>query len=72
LKLRETKKATLLHRPNEELRDLCRSPNIVRTVKSRRLQCAGLVARRGHKECIQNFVGETSLKTFTWKTEKEM
>ena len=30
---------------NEELHSLCRSPNIVRVIKYRRLRCAGHVAR---------------------------
>ena len=30
---------------NEELNDLCSSPNIVRAIKSRRMRCAGHVAR---------------------------
>ena len=33
--------------PNEKLRDLYSLPNIVRVVKSRRMRCAGHVARMG-------------------------
>ena len=33
--------------PNEELRDLYSSPNIVRVIKSRRMRWAGHVARMG-------------------------
>ena len=32
---------------NEELKDLCSSPNIVRVIKSRRMGWAGHVARMG-------------------------
>ena len=32
---------------NEELNDLCSSPNIVRVIKSRRMRWAGHVARMG-------------------------
>jgi hypothetical protein len=32
---------------NEELHNLCSSPNIIRMIKSRRRRCAGHVARRG-------------------------
>jgi hypothetical protein len=32
---------------NEELNDLYSSPNIVRVIKSRRMRCAGQVARMG-------------------------
>jgi hypothetical protein len=35
---------------NEELNDLYSLPNIVRVVKSRRMRCAGHVARMGWKE----------------------
>jgi hypothetical protein len=34
---------------NEELRDLCSSPSIVRIIKSRRMRWAGHVARMGEK-----------------------
>ena len=34
---------------NEELKDLCSSPNIVRVIKSRRMRWAGHVARRGER-----------------------
>jgi hypothetical protein len=42
---------------NEELNDLCSSPNIVRVVKSRRMRWAGHVARVGedsgvHRELV--------------------
>jgi hypothetical protein len=44
---------------NEELNDLYSSPNIIRVIKSRRMRCAGHVARKGGKErCIQDFGGE--------------
>jgi hypothetical protein len=37
---------------NEELYDLCSSPNIVRVIKSRRMRWAGHVARMGRgKAC---------------------
>jgi len=34
---------------NEELNDLCSSPNIVRVIKSRRMKWAGHVARMGER-----------------------
>jgi hypothetical protein len=34
---------------NEELRDLCSSPSIIRIIKSRRIRWAGHVARMGEK-----------------------
>jgi hypothetical protein len=34
---------------NEELHNLCSSPNIIRMIKSRRMRWAGRVARRGEK-----------------------
>jgi hypothetical protein len=34
---------------NEELRDLCFSPSIIRIIKSRRMRWAGHVARMGEK-----------------------
>ena len=44
---------------SEELKGLYCSPNIVRVIKSRRLRCAGYVARMGEERCIQSFGGET-------------
>jgi hypothetical protein len=35
---------------NEELRDLCSSPSIVRIIKYRRVRWAGHVARMGRRE----------------------
>ena len=40
---------------NEELRDLCSLPNIVRVVKSRRMRWAGHVARMGEGEVCTGF-----------------
>jgi len=37
---------------NEELNDLCSSPNIVRVIKSRRMRWAGHVARVGEKRGV--------------------
>jgi hypothetical protein len=34
---------------NEELRDLYSSPNMIRIIKSRRMKCAGHVARMGRR-----------------------
>jgi len=43
---------------NEELNDLYSSPNIVRVIKSRRMRCAGHVARMGEeRECIWSWWG---------------
>jgi len=40
---------------NEELNDLCFSPNIVRVTKSRRMRCAGRLARIGREEVYTGF-----------------
>ena len=40
---------------NEEFRDLYSLPNIVRVVKSRRMRCAGHVARMGRGEVCTGF-----------------
>ena len=45
-----TGKCRTLH--NEELNDLCSSPNIVRVTKSRRMRLAGHVERVGERRCI--------------------
>jgi len=37
---------------NEELNDLCSSPNIVRVIKSRRMRWAGHVARMGEERGV--------------------
>jgi len=37
---------------NEELNDLCSSPNIVRVIKSRRMRWAGYVARMGEERGV--------------------
>ena len=37
---------------NEELNDLYCSPNIIRVIKSRRMRCAGIVARMGEKRVV--------------------
>ena len=37
---------------NEELNDLCSSPNIVRVIKSRRMRWAGHVARMGEERWV--------------------
>jgi hypothetical protein len=42
---------------NEELNDLCSSPNTIRVIKSRRMRWSGHVARRGKERCIQDFDG---------------
>ena len=41
---------------NEELNDLCSSPNIVRVIKSRRMRLAGHVAHMGERRCIYRFL----------------
>ena len=43
---------------NEELNDLCPSPNTVRVIKSRRMRSAGHVARMGEERgCIESWWG---------------
>jgi hypothetical protein len=44
---------------NEELNDLYTSSRIVRVIKSRRMRCAGHVARMGEERFIQSFGRET-------------
>jgi hypothetical protein len=41
---------------NEELNDLYSSPNIVRVTKSRRMRCAGHVARKVGREVYTDFL----------------
>jgi hypothetical protein len=51
---------------NEELHNLYSSPNIIRMIKSRRMKCAGNVARMGEK---RNIGGEARRKETTRKTK---
>jgi hypothetical protein len=45
---------------NEELNDFYASPNIIRVIKSRRMQRAGRVARMGREEIfVQGLGGDT-------------
>jgi hypothetical protein len=44
--------------PNEELHNLYSSPNIIRTIKSRRMRCARHVARIGLKRNAYRMVGK--------------
>jgi hypothetical protein len=44
---------------NDELNDLYSSPNIVRTIKSRRMGWAGYVARMGEKSSIYRVLLDT-------------
>jgi hypothetical protein len=41
---------------NEELNDLYCSPNTVRVIKSRRMRCAGHVARMGERRSVNRFL----------------
>jgi len=43
---------------NEELNDLCSSPNIVRVIKSRRMRLAGHVALMGEDRVYRVLVGK--------------
>jgi hypothetical protein len=40
---------------NEEINDLCCSPNIFRVIKSRRIRWTGHVARMGRREAYAGF-----------------
>ena len=50
---------------NEELNDLYCSPDIVRVIKSRKMEWARHVARMGER-CVQGFSWETWGKKFAW------
>jgi hypothetical protein len=41
---------------NDELHDLCSSPNIIRVIKSRRMRWAGHVARMGEGRDVYRFL----------------
>jgi hypothetical protein len=41
---------------NEELNDLCSSPNIIRVIKSRRMKWAGHVGRMGEKKGVRRIL----------------
>jgi hypothetical protein len=56
---------------NEEFHILYSSPNIIRQIKSRRMRCAGHVARMG-EEFVQGFDGKAGRKGTTWKTKAWM
>jgi len=53
---------------NEELNDLCSSPNIVRVIKWRRMSWAGHVARMGEERGVYSLGGETGGKETTGET----
>jgi hypothetical protein len=53
---------------NEELNDLCFSPNIVRVIISRKMRWAVHVARMEESR-IQSFVGKPEGKKKTWETQ---
>ena len=60
---------TRLH--NEELNDLCSSPNIVRVIKSRRMRWAGHVARMGEeKGAYRVLVGKSEGKIPLWRPRR--
>jgi hypothetical protein len=44
---------------NEELRDLYSSPSIIRIIKSRRMRCAGHVARMGRRGTLIDYWWES-------------
>jgi hypothetical protein len=51
---------------NEELHNLCSSPDIIRQIKSRRMRWAGHV---GGEESVESFDGKARRKETTWKTK---
>jgi hypothetical protein len=54
---------------NEELHNLYSSPNIIRTIKSRRMRWTGHVARMGEKRNAYDIGGEARRKETTRKTK---
>jgi hypothetical protein len=45
---------------NEELRDLCSSPSVIRMIKSKRIGWAGYVARMGEKRNVYRLLAGRS------------
>jgi hypothetical protein len=56
-------------RIEEELHNLCSSPDIITQVKSRRMRWAGHVARMGEERKVQGFGGKDRRKEITRKTK---
>jgi hypothetical protein len=52
---------------NEELHNLYSSPSIIRVMKSRRMRCAGHVARMAEKRNAYNIGGKARMKETTGK-----
>jgi hypothetical protein len=65
-KVEEDRSWRKLH--NDELHSLYSSPNIVRVIKSRRMRCAGHVARMGRGEVFTVFFWEAQRQETTGKT----
>jgi hypothetical protein len=53
---------------NDELHNLCSSPNIVRVIQSRRMSWAGHVACMGRREVFTGFGWEARREESTGKT----
>jgi len=50
----------------------CKSPGTVRTLKSRRVQCAEHAVRLGETRNVYKIGRETSWKMVIWRTEKKV
>jgi hypothetical protein len=54
---------------NEEFHNLYSLPNIIRTIKSRKMRLEGHVARMGEEKCMSYIGGEARRKETTRKTQ---
>jgi hypothetical protein len=52
---------------NEELHNLYSSPNIIRLIESKRMRCAGHVARMGEKGTLIGFRWESQKERDHWE-----
>jgi hypothetical protein len=55
---------------NEELNDLCYSPNVIGVIKSRRMRWVGHVVLGGQEMCIQGFGGKPEGKRLLGRSRR--